>query len=402
MKLLIVSQWFPCPPVNGGRQRVYHLLRGLVERHDIHLLSFTQDPSDMEHVHELGELCGDVVVVKGNDFKPTAGNAVRALFSMRPRSSIDCWSKTMAEMVEDQLNTHSFDAAIAFTTRAGEYLMHAKLPKILDNDNVDTAYFARLIGQGGSPLAKFRRKLTWVKVARHEQRLVAAFDAVTAVSEEDRRELAKLLPAKNNCRALHVVPNGVDLGLMDYKTPDFDPKRIISTGALTYHANYDAAVFFCERILPGIKKAIPDAGFVITGGHKGMDISPFTAAGAALTGFLDDIRPLVAGSAVLVVPLRIGGGTRLKILEAMALGTPVVATTLGAAGIGVRHGETALIADDPDEFADCVIQLMKDSELRAELTKNAREHVAARFGWDRSAEAMEYALKSITGQGRER
>lgn len=354
----------------------------------------------MEHVHELGELCSDIVVIKGHDFTPTAANAVRALFSTRPRSSIDCWSRTMAKMVEDQLNTHSFDAAIAFTTRAGEYLAQANLPKILDNDNVDTAYFARLVAQGGNLLAKFRRKLTWVKVAGHEQRLVAAFDAVTTVSEEDRQELAKLLPCEKSCRALYVVPNGVDLGLMDYNAPDFDPKRIISTGALTYNANYDAAAFFCERILPGIKAAVPDAEFIITGGHKGIDVSQFIAAGATLMGFLDDIRPTVAGSALLVAPLRIGGGTRLKILEAMALGTPVVATTLGAAGIGVRHGETALIADDPDEFAECVIRLMKNPELRAEIAKNAREHVAAKFGWERSVKAMEYALKSIARQER--
>lgn len=358
----------------------------------MHFLSFAQEPSDMEHVHELSEMCRDVVVVHGNEFKPMAANAIRAMFSARPRSSIDCWSKTMCRVVEDQISTHSFDAAIALTTRAGEYLAGTGLPKVLDNDNVDTAYFARLVSQAKSPLAKFRRKLTWVKVAGYERRLVASFDAATAVSEEDRRELAGM---GRSGKPVYVVPNGVDLGLMGYTAPEFEPLRIISTGALTYNANLDAAAFFCEEILPKINAEIPEVRFIITGGHQGIDVTPFTKAGADLTGFLDDIRPAVAGSAVLVVPLRIGGGTRLKILEAMALGVPVVSTTLGAAGIGVKHQETALIADDPNEFAGCVLQLIKTPKLREKIARNAREYVATNFGWERSVEAMEHVLQSV-------
>jgi len=366
----------------------------------VHFLSFVQEPSDIEHIHELTEMCRDVVVVHGNEYKPTIANAFRAAFSSRPRSSIDCWNKTMCRVIEDQVSTHSFDAAIALTTRAGEYLANACIPKVLDNDNVDTAYFARLVSQVKSPLAKFRRKLTWVKVARHEKRLVASFNAATTVSEEDRRELEKNLSSGKGRKPVYVVPNGVDLRLLDYKAPGFDPLRIISTGALTYNANLDAAAFFCEEILPKIKEEMPAVKFMITGGHQGIDVTPFIKAGAELTGFLYDIRPAVAGSAVLVVPLRIGGGTRLKILEAMALGTPVVSTTLGAAGIGVKHGETALIADGPDEFAECVLQLLKAPELREKIVRNARDYVAANFGWERSVEAMERVLQSVVNEGR--
>lgn len=400
MRLLVVSQWFPYPPINGARQRVYHLLRGLSERHDIHLLSFTQLAGDAEHAGRLAEICREVALVPGRTFRPTFANWLRAFFSMRPRSSISCWSEEMALLVREQLRRHSFDAAIAFTTATAEYLAGCGVPSILDDDNVDTAYFHRMVQLTDNPLTKFRRKLTWVKLSTHERRLVATFDATAAVSEEDRQELARIAPEAERRGALYVVPNGVDLELMNYQAPEVDRRQLVSTGALTYQANLDAAIFFCEEILPRIRAEVSDARLVITGGHKGVDVAPLTSLGATLTGFLEDVRPTVAGSAALVVPLRIGGGTRLKILEAMALGTPVVSTSLGAAGLGLKHEETALIADRPEDFAGCVLRIMQNDDLRVRLISNARRHVAANFGWDRSVAALEQIIESVAGKGR--
>jgi glycosyltransferase involved in cell wall biosynthesis len=350
----------------------------------------------MRLVQELSNICREVTLVPEKQFHPTVTNGLRAFLSTRPRSSIDCWSKPMSQIVQEQLRSYDFDAAIALTTKSAEYLVNARLPKIIDNDNVDTAYFNRLVKIADNPLSKFRRKLTWVKVVRHEGWLVKQFDATAVVSEEDKQELVRLVPSADKRRALHVVSNGVDLSLLDYKGPKPDSKRIIFTGALTYHANLDAANFFCEQILPRIRRQVPNMQFLVTGGYKGVDVGRIISAGATLTDFLDDIRPAITGSAALVVPLRIGGGTRLKILEAMALGVPVVSTSLGAAGIGVRNGETAMLSDDPEEFAKYTVQLITDNELRMNLIANARSHVAANFGWERSVEALENILQSIT------
>jgi glycosyltransferase involved in cell wall biosynthesis len=308
----------------------------------------------------------------------------------------------MADLVHEQIREHSFDAAIALTTAAGEYLTSCSIPNILDDDNVDTAYIQRLVELANGKLLKFRRKLTWVKLARHEGWLVENFTATTVVSDEDRHELARLVPQAERRGAIHVVPNGVDLQLTTYEAPAFDPKSIISTGALTYNANLDGAIYFCEQILPKIRAEVPDTNFMVTGGYDGVDIPQVVSTGATLTGFLEDIRPKLAGSAALVVPLRIGGGTRLKILEAMALGAPVVSTSLGAAGLGVTHEETALVADDPEEFAECVLRLMRDSELRAKISRNGREYVVSKFGWQRSVEALDRIVHSIAGQGKYR
>lgn len=396
MKLLVVSQWFPYPPINGARQRVFHLLRGLAQRHEIHFLSFTQQPDDLNHAGMVTEMCEEVCLVPGKEYRPTKVNAIRAMLTTKPRSFIDRWNPEMAQLVKECLSEHKFDAVIAFTTLMGEYLSRCTLPKILDNDNVDSEYFARLVDLADNPLSKFRRKLTWVKVARHERRLISAFDATVAVSEEDKQAIEYLFPAAQNRGAVHVVANGVDLGLLDYMPSEVDSKCLVSTGALTYRANLDAALFFSDQILPRIKSGIPDARFVITGGYEGVDVTPLTATGATLTGFLRDIRPAIARSAALVVPVRIGGGTRLKILEAMALGTPVVSTKIGAMGLGLKHNETALIADNPSEFAECTLKLMRDPKLRQKISDNGRRYVASRFGWEQSVEAMERVLQSVT------
>lgn len=394
MKLLILSQWFPCPPINGAKLRAYHLLKGLSERHEVDLLSFTQSPADREHAHQLESICRDYAIVQGKDYTPTKANAVRAMFSMRPRSSIDCFSELMMQMVNDRLKNTRYDAAIALTTMTAEYLRNCPIPRILDNDNVDTAYFDRLAGLSSNLATKFRRKLTWVKVAIHERKLVDEFDATLTVSEDDKKALEMLAPRAAGRQSLHVVQNGVDLGLMDYPESERDPKTLVSTGALTYNANLDGAMFFCQAILPRIKSAIPDARFVVTGGHKGIDVEPLNASGAKLTGFVDDIRPVLSECAALVVPLRIGGGTRLKILEAMALGTPVISTSLGAAGLGLRHEKTALLADSAEDFAHCAVKLMLNPKLGEELAANAREHVKENFGWERSVANLERVIST--------
>ena len=209
------------------------------------------------------------------------------------------------------------------------------------------------------------------------------------------RITAPKLATRNN---VHVVPNGVDLSYLDFVGPPREPCRIISTGALTYNANYDATLLFCREIMPGISERIPQAEFIITGSYDGVDVSPFIEAGAKLTGLVPDIRYEVARSAVLVVPLKFGGGTRLKILEAMALGTPIVSTKIGAMGVGAVSGEHLMMADDPEDFAEAVCAVFSDSALAARLSQNGRELVAKQFGWNSIGKKLEDILENV-GKG---
>jgi glycosyltransferase involved in cell wall biosynthesis len=172
---------------------------------------------------------------------------------------------------------------------------------------------------------------------------------------------------------------------------------LIYSGALTYHANLDAMAFFLRDIFPAIKAKRPSVTLKITGNTQGAPIDRLPLVDdVQLTGYLDDIRPAVAQSWVSIVPLRVGGGTRLKILEAMALGTAVVSTSKGAEGLDVTHGENILIADDPNQFAGAVVGLLSDPALRQSLAAKAQQLVRQKYAWERCAGKLEQLLRQVT------
>ena len=397
MRLLVISQFFPYPPINGGRMRVYQLVRGLSSRHGVHLLTFSASAGDIDYAGRLKSFCREVHVVREEESRPLSLRAAFGLLSPAPRSYVTSWSREMKVLVSDQASRHRFDAAIAFGLRNAAYLKSlVGMVRVVDNENVDTAFAARLAVESQSSLVKFRRKLTRAKSRIYESKLAGLLDAALVVCEEDKEELARIAPALKARKAIHVVPNGAELALLDYRGPEVDGRQIIFPGALTYSANYDSAAYFCAEILPLIKARIPDAGMIITGSTDGVDTAPFrNVPDVTLTGFLDDPRPAIAGSAVVVVPTRVGGGTRLKILEAMALGTPVVSTSFGAMGLGAKHGTHLLMGDTPGDFAADVCALMKDWELRARITRSARDFVAARYGWESIAQSLNQILESL-------
>ena len=203
---------------------------------------------------------------------------------------------------------------------------------------------------------------------------------------------------------LAIVPNGVDLEVNsgDFGAPR--PDTLIYSGALTYDANFDAMAFFLRDVFPLIRARRPNVHLRITGGYQGVPIEQLPlGTGVELTGYLDNIQLAVAQSWLCVVPLRVGAGTRLKILEAMALGTPVVSTSKGAEGLEVTHGEDILIADEPEEFANGVVRLLEDRDLRARLSINGRRLVEETYSWERCSGRLERLLVEISAScpGRE-
>jgi len=199
-----------------------------------------------------------------------------------------------------------------------------------------------------------------------------------------------------HCQYVVVVPNGVDLDRYKDDSGASEPGTLIFPGALTYSANFDAMAFFLHQIFPLVKARWPEVVLRITGKTNGVPVDRLPLdERVILTGYLDDVRPTVAQSWVCVVPLRVGGGTRLKILEAMALGTPVVSTSKGAEGLEVTQDEDILIADTPAEFADAVLRLLNDRALRARLAANGRRLVESRYGWKVIGEKLDQLLRRV-------
>ena len=254
------------------------------------------------------------------------------------------------------------------------------MTKILEEHNSLTRWMAeRYRGQHGL-LQRARCWVSWQKRRWHERRLYPHFELVTMVSRQDAQVTAELV--QNEKLRVAVVPNGVDCAHNHPGLVARQPSTLIYNGSLTYRANYDAMGWFLAQIYPRIKAQIPKVSLTITGSTQGVDLAGLALDDSVtLTGFVEDVRIPVAAAAACVVPIRQGGGTRVKILEAMALGTPVVATSKGAEGLEVMDSDHLLLADEPEAFAGRTVDLLGNPDLCQCLAANARSLVEDRYDW---------------------
>ncbi len=378
LRLLYLATWFPYPIDIGYKHRVYNLLRALGRRHEVTLLSFAFGPLLPDPAHLLETCCRRVEIVRHNPFRRGLAWKLRYFLS-QPVAS-----RPVAEMtrrMQSLLDHTRFDAVIASTTVTAAYAMQSQSgARILEEHNSHRRLAAERFFVQTAPMARSLAWLSWQKVRRYEARLYPRFDLCTAVSEADRLAMLAAFPGRQG--PVEMVPNGVDCEHNRFGLASPRPGSLVYPGALTYSANYDAVRFFLANILPALRHEAPDVHLTLTGSFDGVDLGGLALdASVRLSGYVEDVRPLIAGAAVCIVPLRHGGGTRLKILEAMALGTPVVSTSKGAEGLEARSGEHLLIADRPADFAQATLRLLCDEPLRQHLRHNARRLVEERYDW---------------------
>jgi glycosyltransferase involved in cell wall biosynthesis len=242
-------------------------------------------------------------------------------------------------------------------------------------------------------LGRARHGLTWWKLRHYAASLLSQIEGCTVCSEQERSLLQSIAP---DFESLSVIPNGLDTELYDEEWGSRVPDTLIYPGALTYQANFDAMAFFLKDVFPLIRAQAPGVTLRITGRTDGVPTHRLPIDdGVILTGYLADVRPTIAQSAVCVVPLLSGGGTRLKILEAMALGTPVVSTLQGAEGLRVTPGQDILIADDPGTFAHQVLRLLASPELQSRLARAGRRLVRENYDWAGIGSRLNAFLESV-------
>ena len=374
MRILFLSRWFPYPPNNGSKLRIFNLLRGLASDHDVTLLSFSQEPV-VEIPEPLSQLCNEVVAIPWKQFEPNSKQALTGFFKMKPRSVLYTFSAEMAQAIEKRVTQQSYDVVVATQIDMAVYhpYFHG-VPAILEELEIATLYERFLNAQ--SLKSWLRAGLTWTKHRRYVDAVLAHFHACTVVSEQEQAILARTVPRYAGVR---VVPNGVDLAGYNHIIHEPQPETLIFTGSFSYYPNYEAMTWFLGQVYPYVQRQLPDVHLTITGNHQDRALP--TAQNVTRTGFVDDIAAYIARSWVSIVPIHTGGGTRLKILEAMALRTPVVATTKGAEGLDVEHGTHLLVADTPEEFANCVSRLHTEPALRAQIAENAYALVQRTYDW---------------------
>jgi glycosyltransferase involved in cell wall biosynthesis len=380
VKILFLSTWFPYPPDNGAKIRVYHLLRALGQQHRVTLLSFAFGTAQPNGVAPLKTNCERIEVIPRNPFDRSRG--ATGLRFVHPVPAVERPLAEMKTLASEVMAGTSFDVVIASTTGMAAYTGQAReLPKVLEEHNCWSRWAWERYRRQTVPWRRLRRWVSWWKRSQYESRLYRQFDLCTMVSEQDKAAARRILPDYGG--RIEVVPNGVDCHRNRPGLAQPSGNTLIFNGALTYSANYDAMEFFLADILPLARHQEPNLSLTITGSTSGVDLAGLSLDdNVRFSGYVEDVRPLVAGAWACIAPIRQGVGTRLKILEAMALGTPVVATFKGAEGLDVTPGQDILIADRPAEFANQVVRLLRDPGLRRHLTGNARRLVEERYNWE--------------------
>jgi polysaccharide biosynthesis protein PslH len=377
MNILFLSGWFPYPPSNGSKLRIYNLLRGLAQTHDVTLITFADEPEEQLDLATLRSFCRDVHVARWTAFQPGSVQARLHFLNPKPRWIVTAYSAQMEALIRQTLAARQYDVVIASQINLAFYrYCFSHLPAIFEEVEVGSMY--EQYAHAPSPWQRLRYGLTWIKHRQYLSSLLRQYDLCTVASERERQLLTQAITRDGR---IEVIPNGVDLASYADVHEEVRPNSLIFTGAFTYAPNYEGMCWFLREVFPLVQAQIPDVHLTITGNHADLPLPPNAAI--TKTGFVDDVRPLIARSCASIVPLHTGGGTRLKILEAMALGTPVIATSKGAEGLAAQNTEHLLVADQPTAMAQAVVRILREETLRRRLADNAYHLVQEQYDWER-------------------
>jgi sugar transferase (PEP-CTERM/EpsH1 system associated) len=377
-------------------------MRHLAARHDITYLSFA-DPSQTAADRDgMRAVASELVTVPRRE-PPKASarfylDAARYVVDNVPYAVAKYRSAAFAAALQEMLATRSFDAVVCdFLPPVVNLPEHLPCPAILFTHNVEAEIWRRHAETAANPATRFLLTQQWHRMLRFEEQALARFDLILAVSDADRRTFERLYPGALKAPA-HVVQTGVDTGYFAPQAATRADRRahLVFTGSMDWLPNEDGMLYFVRDILPLIRQAEPDTTLSIIGRAPTPAVKRLADdARIEVTGRVDDVRPHVAAGSVYVVPLRVGGGTRLKIFEAMSMAKAVVSTTVGAEGLPVSPGRNIVIADQPADFASAVVGLIRDADARRRLEQEARRLVVDHYDWSAVASGFEDALQRL-------
>jgi sugar transferase (PEP-CTERM/EpsH1 system associated) len=392
MKLLWVKAGGLLPPDTGGKIRSFQILKQLARQHEITLFTFYP-----EHANDLHAQGADIfakVVAVPLPLPPRRSLAeyaryARMLMAGRPFTIDKYFYPEVRRHYAALLASSAFDLILC------DFIFPAPLidwqnppPKILFTHNVEAQVWQRHAKIASNPFVKLACWLESRALNRAERHYVQLADYVLTVSENDRACFARYVDPKR----ISVIPTGVDTEYFQPMPGPAQPNTTVFTGSMDWMPNEDGVAYFVEKILPLVRREIPEALFWAVGRRPPRRLEALASVNVVVTGAVEDIRPYLGKAAVCVVPLRSGSGTRIKIFEAMAMGKAVVSTSLGAEGLPVRHGENIILADDPADFARQVVDLLRDPQRCVQLGEAARQLVVQHYSWSTAAASFDQIL----------
>jgi polysaccharide biosynthesis protein PslH len=393
LNILIVSAQFPYPPHSGFAMRVYQLARQLALHHRVTLLSYAA-AQEREGADALArELQVRIVERDATSMPAKRARQLLSLGSRRPYSCREVHSRRMQQAIDELCTDDAFDVIQLESSLLCTFSFPSPARLVLDEHNIEYEVFRRM-GEGERSVS--RRLFNGVEHARFrrfEQRWWARVDGCIVTSERE----ARIVAAHESQTPAAVVPNGVDLQYFRPRAGSTEPNSLVFNGILTYRPNLDAAYHLIEDIWPRVLRRCPDAKLTVVGRGYPTDLRNLRRPGVTLTGEVPDIRPYLEHAAVVCVPIRMGGGTRLKVVEGLAMGKAMVSTSLGCEGVAVRDGEHLLIADDADSFASRVLELFDSPASGAKLGRAGRGLVEHEYSWSLAGERVQALYQKLAG-----
>jgi sugar transferase (PEP-CTERM/EpsH1 system associated) len=384
MRILIVSHALPYPPNSGFTIRVYQLLKLLSRRHSVSLLALGQ-PGEDEKATALRAICAGVHTVPYPQ-RSKRGEQLLSLLSSKSYQSRYLRSAALQQRLDELCAGDPFDIIMVETSQLATVCSFDRRSLVVLNEH-DIVYelLERMAATESSPFRRLHNRREYIKFKREEEALWRQVSAITTTSSREVPIISAAAPAT----PILAAPNGVDMTYFSPSDQMTDPDIVVMTGFMKTRPNIDAALYFVHDVLPRLLTVRPRLVFHVVGGDPPEEIRTLAGPHVVVAGTVPDVRPYVARAGVFVVPMRMGGGTRLKVLEALAMKKPLVSTSLGCEGIDVRHGEHLLVADDAGQFAESVIRLLDDRSFAFRLADEGYELVRQRYRWEAIADQLE-------------
>jgi len=396
MKVLYLIPYSPANPTFGGALRIYHILKHLCQYHEVTVCGFSTPEEEKELIESFPELKDHTYLLDPpyNRSSRRFGQ-LKSLFSSQSRWKQISTTDRMQETIDYLLESYSFDIIQSEFPVLAMYRFNSSAKKIIDCHNVEYDNFKRMT-KVKNPLKKLFYHLEAYKFYKEETQICRKQDALLVTSKRDISIFNRSVPDTPK----YLIPNGVDSNYFSPRKTASDPYSMVFVGMMKYTPNYDGINFFLDDIFPKILDVYPDATITIIGKNPPSSVTRRANKNIIVTGFVEDTRPYIDKSSVYIVPLRMGGGTRLKIMEALSMKIPLVTTSIGCEGIDLVNGHSALIADKPQVFADKIMELFANKKLASRLTENGYQLMMDKYRWENIGKRLEAAYKEVTGLSR--
>lgn len=390
VKILFLANRFPYPPFRGDKLKIYNLTKRLAENHELYLITFIQDKKEYQYLDEVKPFFNEIITVEQLKWK-SIWECVKAIPQQIPFQLAYFRNSKMKRVLSEFLNRQEVDVIHTQHLRMSQYTSQLETPIILDLPDAYSLYWERRQNVPRKLVNRIFDRIESKRVIRAEK-ILHNYKLNLACSVEDRDHLRKL----HQGARIELLRNGVSLQMFHSEGHDYSQsKQLLFTGNMDYAPNVDAVVHFAKNMWPTLAREFPEIELVIAGQRPVQSVLDLASERVKVTGFIPDLRDVYLEAAVVIAPLRFGAGTQNKVLEAMAMGVPVVCTDIGFKGLEISSGEGVLHSANDAEFLNNVSQLLKSESKRREVGELGRKIAKEKFSWETISKELETYFQSV-------